>query len=186
MVYNTKNGASLQKLPDKSEISGKRQWILLLEIVKKESKTLNTFQKLLEQISQSPQYNRSRGLDRLLDLGNVYQSVPQTRLGSYFQNRKIFPFRKESILPFRKNHPLSKGKKIELSLCMSLVFCALRNVSFNNNNHILKFVTESFENLPSSFFFNSENNLSSIEQCTWVHFLLPVWEVSFRHSQQDG
>ena len=58
MVYNTENGASLQKLPDKSQISGKRQWILLLEIVKKESKTLNTFQKLLEQISQSPQYNQ--------------------------------------------------------------------------------------------------------------------------------
>ena len=29
MVYNTDNGTSLQKLPDKSEISGKRQWILL-------------------------------------------------------------------------------------------------------------------------------------------------------------
>ena len=60
MVYNTENGASLQKLPDKSQISGKRQWILLLEIEKKESKTRNTFQKLLEQISQSPQYNQSR------------------------------------------------------------------------------------------------------------------------------
>ena len=44
MVYNTENGASLQKLPDKSQISGKN---ILLEIVKK-LKTLNTFQKLLE------------------------------------------------------------------------------------------------------------------------------------------
>ena len=37
--------------------------LLLLEIKKKESKTLNTFQKLLkllEYISQSPQYNQSR------------------------------------------------------------------------------------------------------------------------------
>ena len=59
MVYNTGNGASLQKLPDKSQISGKRQWILLSEI-EIESKTQNTFQKLLEQISQSPQYNQSR------------------------------------------------------------------------------------------------------------------------------
>ena len=59
MVYNTGNGASLQKLPDKSQISGKRQWILLLEIVKKESKTLNAFQKLLQQISQSTQCNRA-------------------------------------------------------------------------------------------------------------------------------
>ena len=60
MVYNTVNGASIQKLPDKSQISGQRQWILLLEIENKESKTLNTFQKLPGQISQSPQYNQSR------------------------------------------------------------------------------------------------------------------------------
>ena len=43
MVYNTENGVSLQKLPDQLQISGKRQWTLLLKIVKKESKTLNTF-----------------------------------------------------------------------------------------------------------------------------------------------
>ena len=63
MVYNNGNGASLQKLLDKTQISGKIYWVLLLEIKKKESKTLNTFQKLLkllEYISQSPQYNQSR------------------------------------------------------------------------------------------------------------------------------
>ena len=76
MVYNTGNGASLQKLPDKSQISGKRQWILLLEIVKKESKTLNTFQKLLEQISQSPQYNQSR--QGLLEKMSM-RKLPRTR-----------------------------------------------------------------------------------------------------------
>ena len=43
MVYNTKNGTSLQKLPDNSQILGKIQWILFLEIEKKESKTLKTF-----------------------------------------------------------------------------------------------------------------------------------------------
>ena len=32
----------------------------MLEIEKRESKTLNIFQKLLELISQSPQYNQSR------------------------------------------------------------------------------------------------------------------------------
>ena len=42
MVYNTGNGASFQKLLDKSQISGK-----MLEIEKRESKTLNTFQKIL-------------------------------------------------------------------------------------------------------------------------------------------
>ena len=35
MVYNTGYGASSQKLPDKSQISGKRSWILWLEIEKK-------------------------------------------------------------------------------------------------------------------------------------------------------
>ena len=48
MVYNPENGTSLQKLPDKSQISGKIWWISLLEIVKKESKTLNTIQKPLK------------------------------------------------------------------------------------------------------------------------------------------
>ena len=48
MVYNTENKALLQKSPDKLQISGKRLWILLLEIEKKESKTLIIFQKLLK------------------------------------------------------------------------------------------------------------------------------------------
>ena len=60
MIYNTKNEASLQKLPDKSQISGKKLWILLLEIEKKESNTLKNFHNLLESISQSSQYNQSR------------------------------------------------------------------------------------------------------------------------------
>ena len=63
MVYNNGNGASLQKLLDKTQILGKIYWVILLEIKQKESKTLTTFQKLLkllEYISQSPQYNQSR------------------------------------------------------------------------------------------------------------------------------
>ena len=44
MVYNTGNGASLQKLPEKSQISGKK----FLETEEKESEALNTFQKILE------------------------------------------------------------------------------------------------------------------------------------------
>ena len=48
MVCKNENGASLQKLPGKLQISGERQWILLLEVEKIESKTLNTFRKLLE------------------------------------------------------------------------------------------------------------------------------------------
>ena len=34
MVYNTENGASLQKLPGKSQISGKRSWKLRKKKVK--------------------------------------------------------------------------------------------------------------------------------------------------------
>ena len=87
------------------------------------------------------------------------QSVPQTCFTSYFQNGKIFPFRKESIFPFQKNHPLSENTKFKLLLCMSLAFGKLKNVSFGNDNHTLKFSTEDFENLPSSFFFFSSENL---------------------------
>ena len=48
MVCKNENGDSLQKLPDKLQISGKRQWMLLLEAEKIESNTLNTFLKLLQ------------------------------------------------------------------------------------------------------------------------------------------
>ena len=45
MVYNTGNGASLQKLLDKHKFQELRQGILLLlDIKKKEIKTLNNFQ----------------------------------------------------------------------------------------------------------------------------------------------
>ena len=40
--------------------------------LKKESKTLTTFKKLLEYISQNPQYNRSRQVDCQSSRGNVY------------------------------------------------------------------------------------------------------------------
>ena len=70
------------------------------------------------------------------------------------------------IIPFRKT-------QFKLSLCMSLVFGASRNVSFNDENHILKFFTKGFENLPSSFLFNSENLLSRIGQCMWLHLYFP-------------
>ena len=86
---------------------------------------------------------------------------------------KYFPFGKESVFPFWKKHPHSEDTKFKLSLCMSLLFCALRNVSFNDANHILKFFNEGFENLPSRFFFNFGNLLSSIEQCTWLHLYFP-------------
>ena len=48
MGLNTENGAKLQELPNKSQISGKRLRVSLLEIETKECKKLKTFQKLLE------------------------------------------------------------------------------------------------------------------------------------------
>ena len=80
------------------------------------------------------------------------QSIPQICFRSYFQNKKIFLFGKKSIFPFWKNHPLSENTKFKLSLCMSLVFGASRNISFNYNNHIFKLFTKGFENLLSCFF----------------------------------
>ena len=82
------------------------------------------------------------------------------------------PFGKESLFPFRKNHPPLEDTKFKLLLCMSLVFVALRNISFNDDNHIMKFFTEGFENLLSSFFY-SKNLLSSIGQSTWLHLYFP-------------
>ena len=86
MVYNTGNGASFQKLPDKSQISGKRCW----KLRKKESKTINTFQKILEQISQSPQYNQSRQGQSSRE--NVQRKLPRTS--------KTYP---EILVPYLNN-----------------------------------------------------------------------------------
>ena len=81
MVYNTENGASLQKLPDKLQISGKRQWILLLEIVKKESKTKYFSETTrVDQPEPSVQQEQAGGLDRLLELGNVYDEETANQL----------------------------------------------------------------------------------------------------------
>ena len=79
------------------------------------------------------------------------QSAPETCFGSYFQKGKIFPFGKESIFLFRKNHPLLDDTKFRLLLCMLLVLRVSRNISFSDSNHISKFITKGFENLPSSF-----------------------------------
>ena len=99
----------------------------------------------------------------------------------------MFPFGKESIFLFRKNYPLSEDTKFKLSLCMSLVFSASRNVSFSVDHHILKFFTEGFENLPSTCFFNSENLLSSSEQCMWLdlHFSFGKFHSDI-HSKMAG
>ena len=97
------------------------------------------------------------------------QSISQTCFSSYFQKGKIFPFRRESIFPFWKNHPLLEDTKFKLLLCILLVFRASKNISFNDDNHILKFFIKGFENLLSSFFFNSNNLLRVFGQCTWLH-----------------
>ena len=93
MVYHTGNGASLQKLPDKSQILGKRQWILLLKIEKKESKTRNNFQKLLEQISQRPQYSQSAVWVRTEQRKqNVYEATSYQKLASQTYLEIMVPY----------------------------------------------------------------------------------------------
>ena len=62
--------------------------------------------------------------------------------------------KRRASLMFRKDHPLSEDTKFKLMLCMLLVFCASRNIY---GNYILKFFSNGFKNLPSSFFFNFEN-----------------------------
>ena len=76
---------------------------------------------------------------------NIYshQCVPETCFSSYFQKGKILIFGKESIFLFLllgRIIPFWKAKKFILSLCMLLVFGALKNVSFSNNNRISKFL----------------------------------------------
>ena len=86
MIYNTGNEDSLQKLLDKSQISGKRQWILLLVIENKESKLLNNFQELLEQISQSQSnYNQSTiKLGRTRTVEKMFiRKLPRTSLDKF-------------------------------------------------------------------------------------------------------
>ena len=93
MVHNTENGTLPQKLPDKSQILGKRQWILLLQIKKKESKTRNNFQKLLEQISQNPQYNQSAGWARTEQRKqNVYEETSYQELASQTYLEILVPY----------------------------------------------------------------------------------------------
>ena len=48
MGYDTENGRSLWEIPDKSPTSGQRKRKLLLEIEKKESRKLKSFQKVVE------------------------------------------------------------------------------------------------------------------------------------------
>ena len=113
-------------------------------------------------------------------------SVTQTRFGSYFQKGIIFPFGKESIFLLWKNHPLLEDAKFKLLLCMSLVFTASRNVSFSDNNHILKVSRKGFENLPSSIFSIPKICYQAMSCACDCIYLLPILEVSFRHSQQYG
>ena len=57
--------------------------MLLLEIEKKENKTLKTFQKLLEQISQSPPLQSEQA--ELNSRGNVYEEIDQKTTYTYLE-----------------------------------------------------------------------------------------------------
>ena len=72
MGYNTENGATLLELSEKSQFQRKRRRKLLLNIERKESKKLKIFQKLLEQMNQNPQYNRSRQSESSANREEIY------------------------------------------------------------------------------------------------------------------
>ena len=85
MIYNTGNEDSLQKLLDKSQISGKRQWILLL-VIENKDKLLNNFQELLEQISQcQSNHNQSTiKLGRTRAVEKMFmRKIPRTSLDKF-------------------------------------------------------------------------------------------------------
>ena len=75
VVTLTKNKASLQKLPGKSQFQEKNSGYYCWKLKKKESKTLKTFQKLLEQISQGPLVQSEQA--ELSSRGNVYEQINQ-------------------------------------------------------------------------------------------------------------
>ena len=54
MVYNTENGASLQKLPDKSQTSGNNCGCNCWKLKKKESKTPELFTNYLSKLAKAP------------------------------------------------------------------------------------------------------------------------------------
>ena len=73
MVQNIENGATLQELTDKS-----RNFKEKVEDIIDGKGQQKTFQKLLEYISQSPQYNQSRHSH--ISRENVYEATDQQQV----------------------------------------------------------------------------------------------------------
>ena len=119
MVYNTGNGASLQKLLDKTQNSG-RQWILQYycwKLKKKESKTVNTFQKqlkLLGEISQSPQYNQSRRAGAVEKM--LMRKLPRTQQTCVLTDIILVPYLNNSseVTIFGSNTIKEQHERIKL------------------------------------------------------------------------
>ena len=111
------------------------------------------------------------------------QSVLQTRFGKYFWKGNIFPIRKESMFPY----PLLENTRFKLFLCMLIVFRTSRNISFSDDNHILKFFAEGFWKFTIKSFLNPENLLSSIAQCALLHlyFLFGKFHSDI-HNKMEG
>ena len=71
MVSNTGNGATLEELPDKSQISEKQQMMLLMKIEKKESKNLfRVYQSILAGAMSTIIVGRTRSVKEMLIKGN--------------------------------------------------------------------------------------------------------------------
>ena len=113
----------------------------------REAWCVNMFSSYMVNVNEEYVKDRCYFLEKNTTTNSFWQLLPKG---------EDLPFWERICLPFQKNHPLSEDRKFKLLLCMSLVFCALGNLSFNDDNHILKFFTEGFENLPSSFFLISK------------------------------
>ena len=76
MSQSAKNGATVQEVPDKSQISRKRWRILLLGIEKEESRKLNIFRNYSSRlVTVHHQHNQSGQIQS--SKGNVYEKTDQ-------------------------------------------------------------------------------------------------------------
>ena len=112
--------------------------------------------------------------------------VPQTCFGSYFQKGKIFMFGKESMFPIgmEESSPFRRHKIEILAVHVASVQCIKKCFFQWQQSYFEIFNWRFWKFTIIKLFFNSENLLSSIEQCMVpaFTFILPIREVSFRHS----
>ena len=97
---------------------------------------------------------------------NVIISNRRFILSAVISKGKDLLFRRRIDFPVPEEPSPFGRLKIEIVAVNVTSVQSIDKRFFSDNNHIFKFFIKGFKNLPSSFFFNSENLLSSIDQCT--------------------